>query len=55
MAECGAQVATITMGWAGAAASRKMAIKEFVNNGFVDASQASTPTVHPLREMGNAA
>jgi hypothetical protein len=54
MPECCAQIATVTMRWAGAVASRKMAIKKFRNNAFVDASQAPTPIVNPLREMGYA-
>jgi hypothetical protein len=55
MAQRGTQIASIMLNRAGATASRKMIVKELGDNCFVDASDAQTATVKPLRKVGKAA
>jgi hypothetical protein len=55
MAQSGAQRAPITLNRAGAAASWQMIVKEFNDNGFVNAMQAQLATVNPLSKVGNTA
>jgi hypothetical protein len=55
MSQRGAQTATITTNRTGASAFRKMPVKEFGNDWFVNAPDLQTSATRPLGEVGNAA